>query len=1140
MILKLYLKRLYLSALIAGGMIIASSNITYASEVPNQEPAYTKTADNEEPSADNETEKEKSVRTIMLYDCGGDLETKGGMATYNLRQILNSNFSKDDKIKLIVMTGGSDKWHLESEYLYDPETGSSPETIDNQYNQIWEAKGLDASENPGQLVLIDKDGILGDGENAKKADGYYVYDELWERDRYIANDLEWMTDPVVLKEFINYCVENYPADKYDLILWDHGGGILGGFGYDDHDRIGNKVVGQTISYSDFIDVIADCAVVKNGGKFDFIDFDACLMNSIEFCLGITDYADYYIASADSSPAFGQYYTGWLDAIGAEPDKDTYELGKIIVDDYKSFYESEDSDGSGRKATLGIVALQPFADSGIIEALTELTEKLRDQVTRINEDGDILFYDEYNSFYNTLRYAHMDYSDLGNLAALISVVQREIKPEDITGDLSVFDNEYLECAQRIAEILRSPEYIYQAGTENESTNALFFRKPDGTIDIGPLYTSGMQIFFPSVDSPIMVEVYEDKLEPVLSKMPEGEPMAAFFRDYVSVLHLYAAIPVLGRTIDELVDNGCAVEDINYDTVKEQLFDPDFPDYNDWSDYILPALTQNFGSEEAGRSWVSAIIEQQAREVVRKSNIALKTVNNPEGKGYRVQIDNTKQRAIDSVRTNVLLELPAFADYIEQNPSIERDLAAMGDDYLVRMGTIVGTPDFDFSFLDGELIEYAARKMNGDSCTWNLDPVEEKWYAVEDQDGNLHVAAAEENGNDISVITTYDLNGETAIAELIFRNDKLSEICFRNKENGRRTIKAADLQENLNLTTVCSASLLGEEYCFPISRTDFALTPENIDSISLVYTDISDISDIGDINGDGKAYTEQIVVKDIYSYEWDITDMINNPAGEMTSIRLADVLPVVYNGQEQVPQVYTDSGILTEGKEYTWEKGNEEEIFRDAGTYEVLLTGVGDYLDVTLGFFIIQPAPIEETVISGIVDKTYTGKAVSQSPVVKLGEITLEEGKDYTVSYKNNIEIGTAFMTITGVGNITGEITKSFRISAKTDKPSVTPKSEQNTPSIPSKDGSKKPIVSQKPALTKVTSVIRNASGEQVTGIPDRTTQNRSEKSVQDSTAKPASAGVKTGDDSPVSLWIFLMLFSVGVISSAIRSRRKNQG
>lgn len=44
------------------------------------------------------------VRTIMMYDCGSNLETYGGMATYNLKQILSSNFSKDDKVKFIIMT----------------------------------------------------------------------------------------------------------------------------------------------------------------------------------------------------------------------------------------------------------------------------------------------------------------------------------------------------------------------------------------------------------------------------------------------------------------------------------------------------------------------------------------------------------------------------------------------------------------------------------------------------------------------------------------------------------------------------------------------------------------------------------------------------------------------------------------------------------------------------------------------------------------------------------------------------------------------------------------------------------------------------------------------------------------------------
>ena len=65
-------------------------------------------------------------RTIMMYVCGSDLEPKSGLASYNLRQILRAGFSKDDQVKLIVMTGGSTQWMLESEYLYDPETGEQP------------------------------------------------------------------------------------------------------------------------------------------------------------------------------------------------------------------------------------------------------------------------------------------------------------------------------------------------------------------------------------------------------------------------------------------------------------------------------------------------------------------------------------------------------------------------------------------------------------------------------------------------------------------------------------------------------------------------------------------------------------------------------------------------------------------------------------------------------------------------------------------------------------------------------------------------------------------------------------------------------------------------------------------------------
>ena len=80
-------------------------------------------------SAEGQGTDGKAVRTIMLYDCGSNLETYGGMATYNLMQILRANFSADDDVRFIVMTGGSETWQTESQYIYNPATGTSPAKI---------------------------------------------------------------------------------------------------------------------------------------------------------------------------------------------------------------------------------------------------------------------------------------------------------------------------------------------------------------------------------------------------------------------------------------------------------------------------------------------------------------------------------------------------------------------------------------------------------------------------------------------------------------------------------------------------------------------------------------------------------------------------------------------------------------------------------------------------------------------------------------------------------------------------------------------------------------------------------------------------------------------------------------------------
>ena len=71
-------------------------------------------------------------------------------------------------------------------------------------------------------------------------------------------------------------------------------------------------------------------------------------------------------------------------------------------------------------------------------------------------------------------------------------------------------------------------------------------------------------------------------------------------------------------------------------------------------------------------------------------------------------------------------------------------------------------------------------------------------------------------------------------------------------------------------------------------------------------------------------------------------------------------------------------------------------------------------------------INELAVSGIKDKEYTGKPVTQNIVIKNGNVVLDEGTDYTVSYSANTKVGTVEVTITGTGSYFGEIKSSFDI------------------------------------------------------------------------------------------------------------------
>ena len=229
--------------------------------------------------------------TLMIYICGADLESEGGMATKDLVEMTNANIS--DNVNVIVYTGGAKKWQNN--------------TVSNSKNQIYQVV------NGGLRTLSTNVGTAS------------------------------MTDPSTLSTFIKAVAQAYPANRYQLILWDHGGGTVTGYGYDEK----NKSSGS-MSLSGINQALTDANI-----KFDFIGFDACLMATVENALMLSQHADYLIASEEVEPGIGWYYTNWLTVLSSNPGISTLEVGKKIADDYTSRCNSE---CRGQATTLSVVDL----------------------------------------------------------------------------------------------------------------------------------------------------------------------------------------------------------------------------------------------------------------------------------------------------------------------------------------------------------------------------------------------------------------------------------------------------------------------------------------------------------------------------------------------------------------------------------------------------------------------------------------------------------------------------------------------------------------------------------------------------------------------------------------------------------------
>lgn len=162
---------------------------------------------------------------------------------------------------------------------------------------------------------------------------------------------------------------------------------------------------------------------------------------------------------------------------------------------------------------------------------------------------------------------------------------------------------------------------------------------------------------------------------------------------------------------------------------------------------------------------------------------------------------------------------------------------------------------------------------------------------------------------------------------------------------------------------------------------------------------------------------------------------------------EIGPLAYGGSALEPKLTVRNGevVLTEGTDYTVTYQNSN----GAGIGIAVITGRGNYEGRQVCLFDIAPCALTEEMLLAIPDQTYTGEPVEPRQLLK----GLAYGADYTAEYTENIEVGTASVTLAGIGSYTGTLTAQFAIIPK---PEPTPKDpdasgkDPENPDTPGKD------------------------------------------------------------------------------------------
>ena len=193
--------------------------------------------------------EKKRPFTLIVYMIGADLESQSSCASKDLLEMMESGLDSS-KVNLVVYTGGASEWAM---------------NIPSNRNLLLQYDSKDET-----MYIV--------GQSARNNN---------------------MGLAATLTDALKFSAKYFPADRYGLVFWDHGGGSVLGFGCDE------------LYNNDGLELTELARGLKNSPfgkqKLAFIGFDACLMGTLEVANALSPYAEYLIASEEVEPGCGWDY-----------------------------------------------------------------------------------------------------------------------------------------------------------------------------------------------------------------------------------------------------------------------------------------------------------------------------------------------------------------------------------------------------------------------------------------------------------------------------------------------------------------------------------------------------------------------------------------------------------------------------------------------------------------------------------------------------------------------------------------------------------------------------------------------------------------------------------------------------------------